>query len=168
MLLKLNVMLLDLLKDIRSDLGDTCYLGKLPLKASPDMPNGIYISLLNVRENAAMQKPVVSPKYGYKDLPQANEYSMDLYIAVTAYNSDYEAGILDLDRVLHYFAANSYHRLSTQCIHYTIHLANLTLEQNLMLEQSVLSSGLPCLIYRVSAARQSECTDDPWPPGQQG
>lgn len=154
MLLNLLIMLFDLLKDIQSNLAGPCYLGQLPSKEGIDAANGIYISLLSVNEG--IQRPVLPVRNEYKN----TMHSLDLYIVITAYNSNYEEGLRALDRVLQYFADNSRHSLPAQHINYLIHLANLTLEQNIALRQSVLAPGLPGIIYKVSTVKQAELTGD--------
>jgi len=148
-------MLFDLLKDIQSNLEDPCYLGKLPSKESIDAANGIYICLLSINENAGIQR---------QDLQIPDEHqnlcSLDLYIVVATYNSDYEEGLRALDRVMRYFADNTYHSLPTQGIYYTVQLANLSMEQNIILVQSVLNVGQPGIIYKVSTAKRPEWTGD--------
>ena len=153
-------MLFDLLKDIQSKLKEPCYVGKLPTKESVDVGNGIYICLLSISENVGIPKPVLPVNNEHKKPFQPAERSLDLYIVVAAYNSDYEEGLRDMDRVMKYFADNAYHSLSTRRINYTVQLAHLSMEQNLILAQSVLSAGLPGVIYKVSTARLPGLTGD--------
>lgn len=150
-------MLFDLLKDIQSNLKGPCYLGKLPSKESVDAGNGIYICLLSIGENVGMPRPGLPAN---NELVQSSGRSLDLYIVVAAYNSDYEEGLRDLDLVMYYFADNAYHSLSISHIDYTVQLAHLSMEQNLILAQSVLSAGLPGVIYKVSTARLPGLTGD--------
>ncbi len=146
-------MLFDLLKDIQSKIKGPCYLGKLPSKESVDAGNGIYICLLSISENAGMPTPVLPVNNEHKKPFQSAGHPLDLYIVVAAYNSDYEEGLRDLDRVMAYFADNAYHSLSTQRINYTVQLANLSMEQNLILGQAVLNAGQPGVIYKVSTVK---------------
>lgn len=148
-------MIFDTLNDLRSYLQTQLPDRKFQLNYLPgrdavttDQENSIYLTLLNISEDASAKIAYPYQQDGNRKLSHPTPaLALELIVMISAFYQNYDAGLKAISDVI--IKLKSKQKFSLENLTYTISLYPISIEENSNLWQAISTNILPNVIYKV-------------------